>query len=496
MKLTVVCSLLAAWTGFGAIAATNPSTGTADTFFGLTNLYTFHLKIEPDQWAIMEQFVQPKSDFARGPGAGAGPGGMGPGMGPGMGLEFKSGTASLEFEGKLWGNLSVRFKGNSSFRFAQNSLKRSLKLDFNDLEKGRTFFGLNKLNLNNNAMDPSQLREALAYHVFRAGGVPAGRTAFAKVFVTVPGKFERAFAGIYTAVEQVDDHYLTAHCGAKGGLLLKPEHLPGLPYFGDNWSAYTNLIEVKGVAKPSDTRRFIEMVKLVNQSDSARFQAAIGDYMEVDEFLRFLAVEGLLANMDSPLMTGHNYYLHLNPKTRKFSWLPWDLNEAFGGFFPGGNASEQAELSVDHPFTSVNRLAERLLQAPATQARYRQIVRDLLATSFSAEKLFPVIDSMAATVRPAVASDKMLTVAQFEAALSTTNPPATTTDERPRGFGFQPGRPNGPRGTRPAIKAFISQRVASVQLQLQGKSTGYVPREMRPGQNGPRPFGPPMAPPQ
>ena len=41
-------------------------------------------------------------------------------------------------------------------------------MDFNDLEKGRTLFGLTKLKLNNNAMDPSQMSEALAYHIFHA----------------------------------------------------------------------------------------------------------------------------------------------------------------------------------------------------------------------------------------------------------------------------------------------------------------------------------------
>jgi spore coat protein CotH len=76
-------------------------------------------------------------------------------------------------------------------------------------------------------------------------------------------------------------------------------------------------------------------------------------------------VQGLLANLDSPLVTGHNYYLYLHPKTRRLVWLPWDLNEAFAGFNPAGSIREQTELSVDHPFSGVNRLAERLLQIPA-----------------------------------------------------------------------------------------------------------------------------------
>jgi hypothetical protein len=90
------------------------------------------------------------------------------------------------------------------------SMAGFVALDFNGLEKGRTFFGLTKLNLNNNAMDPSQIREALAYYILRNGEVPAGRTAFARVFITVPGQYDKAYAGLYTIVEQVDERFLKA----------------------------------------------------------------------------------------------------------------------------------------------------------------------------------------------------------------------------------------------------------------------------------------------
>ena len=220
MKQTIVLTTLAlALTGAfagQAEAAPNtglnhPATGTADDFFGITNLYTFHLTIAADQWAVMEEpdeVLENPMPFEGNPGGperdplaptperAPPPPRFGPGAnGPMMGSEFKKGAATLQFEGQPFGEIRVRFKGHSSYRFARNSLKRSLKLDFNDLEKGRTFFGLTKLNLNNNAMDPSQMREALAYHIFRNGGVPAGRTAFARVFLTIPGQYDRASPG-------------------------------------------------------------------------------------------------------------------------------------------------------------------------------------------------------------------------------------------------------------------------------------------------------------
>jgi spore coat protein H len=487
----------------------NPATGRASDLFGITYLYAFHLTISPDQWAVMEEpdgvrenpvhpegahdgtrpFSPPPTPLRTGLGPGPQPGGNG----PKMGAEFKEGAAEMEFEGRHFGAIRVRFKGHSSFRFARHSLKRSLQLDFNDLAKGRTFFGLTKLNLNNNAMDPSQIREALAYHIFRSGGVPAGRTAFAKVFITVPGRYDRAYAGLYTMVEQVDDRFLKEHFGTKAGLLLKPEGLAGLPNLGNAWPAFNDQAKAKGSLLAADAARFIEMVKGLNQVDEAQFQAAMGDFLEVDELLRFLAVECLLSNLDSPLLSGHNYFLYLHPKTRKFTWLPWDLNESFGGFGPGGNAAEQMDLSLDRSLTNANLFAARLLQAPGFRQRYQETVRRLLDNPFNATRLFPLIDAMTAVIRPALANDPMVSSSQFEAALSEELLPTRAVPDEPKPGSVPPGGPGGaggPGGPRPPLKAFINRRTASAWLQLEGKANGYVPKGMSVGPNmGPPPPG-------
>ncbi len=448
----------------GELTAANPTTGNPENLFGITNLYSFHLTISPDQWAVMGETEDIQESPTRRDVSEDGSGrlrstessGKHPQIpeprprakeatnGPMPGAEFKKATAELEFQNHSFGSIRVRFKGHSSFRYARNSLKRSLKLDFNDLEIGRTFFGLTKLNLNNNAMDPSQMREALAYHIFREGGVPAGRTAFAKVFITVPDKYDHAYAGLHTIVEQVDERFLKARFGTKAGLLLKPDQLPGLPYFGAVWSAYTNRVRPKTPAATNDTAMFMDFVRFLDSAEDAQFQAEVADYVDVDEFLRFLALEALLSNMDSSLMTSQNYYLYLHPKIRRFVWVPWDLNEAFGGFGPAGSATEQANLSLDQPFTRVNRFAGRVLQKPGVMERYHEILRSLLADHFNAARIFPVIDAMAKTIRPALTDDQMVSMTQFEAALSELNVPATvggSVINPPRASRWKPGPP-------------------------------------------------------
>ena len=97
----------------------------------------------------------------------------------------------------------MRYKGNGTFLSSRESLKRSLKLDLNQFVKGQKLAGMSQLNLHNSVRDPSGMNEAIAYRLFRDGGVPAPRTAYAKVYVTVPGKHDRHYFGLYNLVEDV-----------------------------------------------------------------------------------------------------------------------------------------------------------------------------------------------------------------------------------------------------------------------------------------------------
>ena len=84
-----------------------------------------------------------------------------------------------------------------TFMTAQNILKRSLTIDLNHFVKGQKLAGMAQLNLHNSVRDPSFMNEAVAYRLFRDGGVPASRTAYARVLLTVPGKYDRKYLGLY-----------------------------------------------------------------------------------------------------------------------------------------------------------------------------------------------------------------------------------------------------------------------------------------------------------
>jgi hypothetical protein len=193
----VLAALALAWAPDHAAAQAPDPDG-----FGLTTVHALHVELSPKEWAKMQEvkggmmmFGGPPKQPADKPDK---PGTEPPDRhkGGGFGLEFPWARAELTAEGKTFKNVGIRYKGNSSYVAAGNSLKRNFKIDLERFDENQAFHGRRSLTLNAGAMDPSRLREALAYAVFRAAGVPAPRTAFAEVTLTVPGKCDNELLGL------------------------------------------------------------------------------------------------------------------------------------------------------------------------------------------------------------------------------------------------------------------------------------------------------------
>jgi spore coat protein CotH len=412
----------------------------SSALFNSTTVRTLHLQLTPDQWKAIEPTHRRNA------------GGFMPHM------EYPIVHATVEFEGQTYNDVAMRYKGNSSFMMARKSLKKSIKLDFNKFVKKRTFFGQTNLNLNNNAGDSTASRETLAYELFAAAEVPAPRTTLMRVELTVPGLYDHKFIGLYTLVEEVNKRFLKTRFEESKGLLLKPDMARNLPYQGENWDAYKKLYVPKTEGTAATQKRFIEFLKLVHQSSNAEFEKQIESMLDVDEFLRFLAINAMTSNLDSILSMGHNFYIYVPEKLSPIKFIPWDLNEAFGGFGMGMTPTTQLQLSLVHAYAGENKIIERILAIPRFKQQYFKIVRELAAGAFSVPAMNARIDALAQLTADLMAQEKKdgLTVGQPGGPGGPGGGPRGGQGFGPGGgrpgdqgdFGPGPGRPgdNGPRG--------------------------------------------------
>jgi len=327
-------------------------------------------------------------------------------MTAGFGLAFPWAHADLHAAGKVYKNVGLRYKGNGSYISTDKMLKRNLKIEVDHYDENQRFHGLKTITLNAGAVDASRIREALGYAVFRAGGVPAPRTAFAKVTLTVPGKYDKEFVGLYTFIEHVDKSFLKDHFKNAKGLLMKPEGMRGIDYLGDDWAKYKGQYRPKHEPTEAEAKRVIEFAKLVNKGDDDAFKKQIGDYLDIDVFLRFTAVNTLMPNTDSFFTTGHNYYLYLNPRTKKIVFMPWDLDISFAGFPAMGSIDQQANQNLLKPVFGRFKLLDRLLALPEVKEQYQKVLKEVAAAAFTKKKLLGDIGTIEKATKELLVQEK------------------------------------------------------------------------------------------
>ena len=75
--------------------------------------------------------------------------------------------ADLTVDGKLYKNVGLKFRGNSSFRSVSRDLKRSMNLYIDHKHSDQKLLGYKTLNLLNANSDPTFMREVIYSHVAR-----------------------------------------------------------------------------------------------------------------------------------------------------------------------------------------------------------------------------------------------------------------------------------------------------------------------------------------
>lgn len=378
-----------------------------DEVFGLAKVHEFHLELTAREWERMQAVIPGMTLFA--PKRPVPKDGEEPfewHKTPGFGIEFPWAHAELHAGGRVYKNVGLRYKGNGSYVSTDKMLKRNLKIELDHYDDDQRFHGLKTITLNAGAVDASRMREALAYGVFRSAGAPAPRTAFAKVTLTVPGKYDKEFVGLYTFVEHVDKAFLKTHFQDGKGLLMKPERMRGIDYLGDDWTKYKGRYRPRRDATAKEAQRVIDFARLVNKADDAAFEKQVGDYLDIDRFLRFTAVTTMMPNTDSFFTTGHNYFIYLNPKTNKFVFMPWDLDISFAGFPAMGSIDQQVNLNLLKPASGRLKLVDRLFALPEVKARYQKVLKEIAEKSFTKRKLLAEIDAMDKATREPLALEK------------------------------------------------------------------------------------------
>lgn len=167
-----------------------------------------------------------------------------------------------------------------------------------------------------------------------------------------------------------------------------------LKYIDDDIASYSTITESAEfkTTTEADYQKIVDMIKNLNKGEN------LEEYLNVEEILKYFAVNTFLVNLDS--YSGgmyHNYYLY--ERDGVFEMLPWDLNMSFAGFGVN-NASSAVNFPIDSPVTGTLEdapLIGKLLEVDEYKELYHSYLNQIIENYISNDgfnNLVTKIDNM------------------------------------------------------------------------------------------------------
>jgi len=229
-------------------------------------------------------------------------------------FEFTEFVADVTIDGVVINNVEIRKKG---FLGSISRIRPSIKLDFDSFVDDRTYNEMSRMTLNNDRQDPSHTHQCMAYDMFRKAGLAAPRCNLSRV--TVNGEE----LGVYTNVENIKKPFLERSYEDKSGNLYEAQIADFGVYTNDKFEKKTN--------KKENDRSDLAAVASALALDDENLISTLEQLVDIDEFIRYWAVETLIGHWDSATGNANNYYIYRSPSDGLFHYIPWGTDAAFTG---------------------------------------------------------------------------------------------------------------------------------------------------------------------
>lgn len=277
----------------------------------------------------------------------------------------------------------VRYSGQTSL----GQFKKSYTLAFNG---NALFRGHREYVVSAQNGDPTKLHSAFGFAAYRQAGLLAPEAEPAAVYLN--GEYQ----GLYYLIEPIDADFFKIRNRRLGSLY---EAFNGF-YEGAHFSFAGGYNVRLGFESKGERENFYgdleRLIQILDEATPENLPAQVESLLDVDNYLRYLAVSVLLHNWDGYF---NNFRLHLDPQIGKFQIIPWDLDNLLE-FYEGRSRLEGA-----------NELSAKLLAVPAYRRRYKQILLELLDEKLTVARLDALIDETAVNIARAFAADRFLTAA-------------------------------------------------------------------------------------
>ncbi len=210
-------------------------------------------------------------------------------------------------------HVAVKLKGAAG-SFQGPDQKPGLTVSLDKFKGAERFHGMEKFHLNNGAQDGSLLNEFIGGEMARAAMVPASRCTHAIV------KWNGRDVGLYLFKESFTKDFLSYFYEKTDGSL----------YDGHFIAEIDGNLEKQQGGDKSDTRDLKELAAACKEGDAKVRWQKVAERLDVNEYLRFLAMETILTHWDGYNFNRNNYRVYFDPKIGKASFFIHGIDQIYG----------------------------------------------------------------------------------------------------------------------------------------------------------------------
>ncbi|MCZ2260001.1 CotH kinase family protein [Sporosarcina sp. G11-34] len=294
--------------------------------------------------------------------------------------------ADLIVDGSKY-DIDIAYRGSYTRKFR----KRSYRIEF---ITPKFFSGVREIHLNAEYKDPSFIRNKLSFDFFHDLGVLSPESQHINLSRNDSHK------GLYLQLESVDEFFLKKRGLPMGPIFYAVNNNANFSLIRDE-KTKTSLLAgyQRAFGTDSDDDFLLDFINKINTIPLYSFQEEIANYINVDSFLRWLAVAVCTMNNDG---FTHNYALYRNSETGLFEIIPWDYDATWGRKINGGIMPYNY---VPMEGKKSNHLCYLLMRIPDFRKLYRSILEEILETKFTVDYMDSKINTLHEALRPHILLD-------------------------------------------------------------------------------------------
>lgn len=316
-----------------------------------------------------------------------------------VGFRTKSTTSrnllrTIDWRGReVFHQTTFQLQFNETFDYADNT-------NIREVLKTREVFNLEQLNFEysqifNSSYDQAMISESYTHYLYEQAGLDVAKASNAVVYLKIGDQVIPY--GLFTVIEPIDSEFVKSHFRSdlalqygdlfkvtdvqtEGSLTLNYDD-----YIGINTDNIRYTYALRNNTLDNTRRTFEEFESFVEQvNDFDYFEDHYEDVINIDSFIRYLAIDFLVGNSDDLRYNYNNYYLYFDVYSNQVTFIPFDLDNALGF---GKNIDLSGDYMVDYSvlfnLDKPSPLVEHIFMIPELVDLYEQYLLEFVEDFFT-----------------------------------------------------------------------------------------------------------------